>query len=87
MLRSSIRRRIGKTGLPLLYLLKLWVIALISGGLAFAVKREISSLHPIPCGIIVVSIYGILYLGLSLWIGLPQAKRALEVVRSRLKKP
>jgi putative peptidoglycan lipid II flippase len=87
LLRSSISRRIGKTGLPLPYLLKLWVIALISGGLAFAVKQEISSLHPIPCGLIVVSIYGMLYLGLSLWIGLPQAKRALEVVRRRLKKP
>jgi len=86
MLRSSIGHRIGKTGLPLPYLLKLWAIALISGGLAFGAGREVSSLPPILCGLIVIAIYGFLYLGSSLWIGLPQARRVIEIARRRLNK-
>ena len=86
LLRSSINRRIGKTGLPLRYLLKLFAIALISGALAFVVGRRIASLPPIPCGLIVVAVYGSLYLGFSIWMGLPQAKSVFEVVRKRPKK-
>ena len=86
LLRSSINRRIGKTGLPLRYLLKLFAIALISGALAFVVARGIASLPPIPCGLIVVAVYGTLYLGFSVWMGLPQAKSVFAVVRKRLKK-
>jgi putative peptidoglycan lipid II flippase len=86
LLRSAVNRRIGKTGLPLPYLIKLWAIALTAGGMAFAVKQGISSFPPILCGIIVISTFGILYLGMSAWTGLPQAKKALEAVRSRLHK-
>jgi putative peptidoglycan lipid II flippase len=85
LLRSAINRRVGKTGLPVSYLLKLWMITLVSGSLAFAVKWAVSALPPIPCGLIVISIYGTLYLALSLWMGLPQARSAFEVARRRFK--
>jgi hypothetical protein len=70
--------------LPLGYLFKLWMIALISGGLAFAAKLAIAFLPPIPCGLIVLSIYGILYAALSFRMGVPQARSVLEAARKRL---
>jgi len=79
LLRSAINRRIGKTGLSPAHLIKLWAIALISGGLAFTVKWAISSFPPLPLGLIVISIYGTSYFGFSLWIGLPEAKSALKI--------
>lgn len=65
LLRKTLNRRIGRTGLPAVYLLKLWAAAAICAGLAWALKLSFSSLHPIPLAAVVLGCYGVAYFGLT----------------------
>jgi putative peptidoglycan lipid II flippase len=61
LLRSTLNRRIGLTGLPKEYLAKLWATALVSAGAGYAVHHYFGSHKPILAAILVLGPYGILY--------------------------
>ena len=83
LLRSRLGKRIGRTTLPLRFAGSLWLIAAVSGAVAFAVKLALGGLHRFVFAAVVLGVFGVLYLSLTLAIGVPEA-RALA---ARVKRP
>jgi putative peptidoglycan lipid II flippase len=89
LLRRGLNRRIGRTGLPLSYVSKLWAAAGLSAALAFGLKYLLGQVHPIILAALVLTPYGLLYFALtSLW-GLPESRavvgRFTKVLGRRLR--
>ncbi len=84
LLRRSMNRKIGRTGLKYAYVTKLWAIALSSAVLSFAVKSGMTRFPPLVSGAAVLSIYGFLYFTSSVALGIPDARRVFEIFRKRL---
>ena len=61
LLRRTLNRRIGRTGLPLLLVSKLWAAAAIGAGVAWGLKLLVPPMHPLPLAIIVLGSYGVMY--------------------------
>ena len=74
LLRRSLNRRIGTTGLSFAYIAKLWIGALIGAGLAWAVKFVVAGWHPIPLAVVVLGVYGSCYFAIGYLFGLPPAR-------------
>jgi putative peptidoglycan lipid II flippase len=74
LLRRRLNARIGRTGLPPVFGLKLWVAAGASAAVGWGLKLMFGNLHPIVVAALVLTPYGLLYFGLtSLW-GLAEAR-------------
>ncbi|MGI8899050.1 MAG: murein biosynthesis integral membrane protein MurJ [Pyrinomonadaceae bacterium] len=86
LLRRTLNRRIGRTGLPLSYLLKLWFAAFLGAAAGWGCKLLLGPRHPVPVAILVLGIYGLSYFALSSAFGIPEARtmigRALRITRN-----
>ncbi len=74
LLRRSLNRRIGESGLPAAYLAKLWAAALLAAGIAWTVRHFIGLHRPILAAILILGAYGILYFAATLLFRLPEAR-------------
>jgi putative peptidoglycan lipid II flippase len=74
LLRSRLGRRIGRTALPLRFAGVLWVVALVSGAAAFLLKQQVNGLSRFVFAAIVLGAFGVLYLGITLALGIPEAR-------------
>jgi putative peptidoglycan lipid II flippase len=77
LLRRSLNRRIGPTGLPLAYALKAWTAALVAAGAGRALLLAIGHHNPIITAVFVLSTYGVCYFGLAMAMGLPEVRGLL----------
>jgi putative peptidoglycan lipid II flippase len=77
LLRRSLNKRIGHTGLPLSYAAKLWVGALLGAALGWGLKFVVGGWHPIPLAVVVLGGYGTCYFGLGYLFGLPPARAVI----------
>jgi putative peptidoglycan lipid II flippase len=77
LLRRALNRRIGQTGLPLGYVGKLWASAILSAGLAWALKFALGPVHPIIMAALVLTPYGLLYFALTSAWGLPESREVV----------
>lgn len=73
LLRRSLNRRIGKTGLSVSYVFKLWVAALLAADIGWTFKLLLENLHPIPLAAVVLGSYGIAYFAIAYFLELPEA--------------
>ena len=80
LLRSSLNRRIGHTGLPALVSVKLWSAALIAAAAAWGMKLALPLLHPVLEAVAVLTPFAAVYFGLTLMFGVVD-----ERVRKRLR--
>jgi putative peptidoglycan lipid II flippase len=80
LLRRSLNRKIGPSGLEARFLVKLWVASLVSGGAAFALKRELTGHHPFLRGLAVLGVFGAVYFPLGTLLGVDEAKQILARV-------
>jgi putative peptidoglycan lipid II flippase len=89
LLRRSLNRRIGRTGLPLGYIAKLWLAAAASAGLGWAIKLAIGNRHPVIVAALVLLPYGLSYFAITSALGVPAARvvvgRAARIVKRRKK--
>ena len=85
LLRHALTQRIGDVSLDDGYAMKLWLSALVSGGLAFAPKVFLPSNHPIFQALIVLTIYGASYFGATFFLGIEESQKAFRR-SSRVKK-
>jgi putative peptidoglycan lipid II flippase len=83
LLRRTLNRRIGRTGLPAGYLVKLWGMALVAAAAGWALHRFGGNHGPISLALLVLGSYGIIYFFGTWAMGLAEA-RALF---SRLRRP
>jgi putative peptidoglycan lipid II flippase len=74
LLRRGLNRQIGRTGLPLAYVSKLWASAGLSAAVALGLKYLLGGLHPIILAALVLTPYGLLYFALTTLWGLPEAR-------------
>ncbi len=85
LLRSSLNKRIGKTGLVLSNTVKLWISAIIAGLAAWIVKFYVREYHPVIFAIVVLGIYGVGYFAMATVFRIPEAE-ILKKAKSILKR-
>jgi putative peptidoglycan lipid II flippase len=78
LLRRTLNRRIGKTGLPFAFTVKLWAAAAVGAAVGWGLKLLIGARHPIPVAAIVLGAYGLIYFGLTMLLGIPEARTVVR---------
>ncbi len=86
MLRLSLNRRLGWTGLERSYLLRLWAMALTAAAVGVALKYSLHSGGGRLISLIVIALYGATYLGLAYIAKEPELKRFIAYVERRLRR-
>lgn len=74
LLRRGLNRRIGRTGLPASLVAKLWASAVAGAAIAWGVKVAVGAIHPILLAAIVLAPYGLVYLGATMALGVPEVR-------------
>lgn len=83
LLRRTLNSRIGDTGLPVDYTVKLWAASAAAAVAAWVVKLALPPIHPVAAGVMILGIYGLVFLGSTLLMRIPEASTALARVRRR----
>jgi len=73
LLRRTLNRRIGRTGLPASFVIKLWLGAIIAADIGWTFKLLLVNLHPIPLAAVVLGSYGTAYFGVTFALGISEA--------------
>jgi putative peptidoglycan lipid II flippase len=85
LLRRTLNRRIGRTGLAASYLAKLWFSALVGAGIGWALKWSIGPLNPLPLAALVLGGYGVTYFGITYVLRIVESRivigRALRLLK------
>jgi putative peptidoglycan lipid II flippase len=77
LLRRSLNRRIGKTGLLPQYVGKLWLAAGLGAAVGWGLKILLGHRHPLVMAIVVLGGYGVTYFGVTAAFGIGEAKRVI----------
>jgi putative peptidoglycan lipid II flippase len=80
LLRRALRSRVGSFSVPDGLLLKLWSVAVVSAALAYPLKLLLSG-HPVASGMVVLPCYGLLYVGGSWYLGVPEVDTLIGRMR------
>ncbi len=75
LLRRSLNRRIGQTGLPLSLGLRLWSAAFVAAAAAWSIKLTLPAAHPILRAVLILAPFGAVYLGLTVVFGVAEARQ------------
>ena len=75
LLRRKLNQRIGRTGLSLPFIAKLWIAAVVAASLGWAIKLFVGVDRPILTALAVLGPYGVSYFLLTSLFGLPEAGR------------
>ena len=73
LLRRGLGRRIGAVAMPRLLIPKLWTAAAVAAGVAWAIKLALPDVHPLIRGALTLGPYGVVYIALTIALGIPQA--------------
>jgi putative peptidoglycan lipid II flippase len=86
LLRRTLSRRIGRTGLPFAVVAKLWTAAIAGAVAAWLVKLVLGPQHPIVVAALVLLPYGLICVGTTYGWRVPEAQifveRVIRLVRS-----
>jgi putative peptidoglycan lipid II flippase len=87
LLRRTLNKRIGRTGLSVGYMAKLWASAIGGAALAWGIKLLIGTRHPAIVAALVLLPYGLTYFALAWLMRVPEAaaviNRTLRTLRLR----
>jgi putative peptidoglycan lipid II flippase len=84
LLRWRLNQRIGQTGLRRTMVAKLWSIAIVAALVAFALKHETAGWGPRPQALVVLPVYGFIYLGVARALKIPEFDSFIGMIRRRL---
>ena len=87
LLRQSLNRRIGRTGLPSSYVTRLWLGAGIGAAVGWGFRLLLGHRHPLIMAIVVLGGYGVTYFGVTAAFGVAEAKRVIGRVMRILRIP
>jgi putative peptidoglycan lipid II flippase len=85
LLRRSLNRRIGRTGLSGSYIIKLWIAALLAADIGWGFRLFIGNWHPIPLAAVVLGAYGLAYFGVAFILEIPEARAVIGRIIRTLK--
>src|SRR5689334_4462980 len=74
LLRSSLNRRIGRTGLASSYVATLWLASALGAAAGWGVKFMLPRLHPAVAAIGILGAYGIVFLGIAFALRIPEVQ-------------
>ncbi len=77
LLRRALNRRIGRTGLSLVYVIKLWLAAAIGAGVGWGIKLAIGDHHPVIVAGLVLVPYGFVYFAVTAALRVPELNSVL----------
>jgi putative peptidoglycan lipid II flippase len=84
LLRRTLNKRIGQTGLPLGYVAKLWLAAVVGAAVGWGIKLAIGSHHPAIMAALILLPYGFTYFAIAAVFRVPEVNtvfgRALRMV-------
>jgi putative peptidoglycan lipid II flippase len=86
LLRRSLNRKIGRTGLPLSFVVKLWIAAIVAAAIGWALKLVVGTERPVLSAIAILGPYGLSYFALTSLLGLPEASRMFGRITRLLKR-
>lgn len=86
LLRRSLNQRIGRTGLPTIYIAKLWAGALAGAVVGWGIKIALPSLHPIIIAGFVLVPFGLIYFGVTALLKIGEAKAVVGRITRILKR-
>ncbi|MDQ2974052.1 MAG: murein biosynthesis integral membrane protein MurJ [Acidobacteriota bacterium] len=85
LLRRTLNRRIGPTGLQASFVIKLWIAALLAADVGWALKLLLPKLHPVPLAAVVLGSYGVAYFAVTFVLEIAEARpvigRTLRLLR------
>jgi putative peptidoglycan lipid II flippase len=84
LLRASLNRQIGKTGLAPSYLIRLWIAALVAGLAGWGILRLLGETHPVARAAVVLVPFGMLYVAILAGWRVPEAGAFLARIRRRI---
>jgi putative peptidoglycan lipid II flippase len=82
LLRHALRSRVGSFSVSVPLLLKLWSIAIVSAALVYPLKFPFAG-HPVISGLVILPLYGLLYLGGARYLQIPEAGILIGRMRRR----
>jgi putative peptidoglycan lipid II flippase len=83
LLRRAVEARIGTSRVPWQRMALLWAFAALAGAASFALSLRLAAVAPVQRGLLVVAMFGIVYLGLAMAVGVPEARALVRRVRRR----
>jgi putative peptidoglycan lipid II flippase len=83
LLRRTLNRRIGQTGLPASLVAKLWTSAAIAAGAAWGLKLVLGDGHRIAFGIAILGTYGAIYFVAAYLLGVEECAGAMRRLARR----
>jgi len=84
LLRRTLNARLGSTGLPASLVAQLWTSAAAGAAAAWLVKVSLPAGGPIALAAAALIPFGVVYLGMTMIIGVPEARTAWRRVRRRI---
>lgn len=78
LLRRALNRRIGRTGLPGMFVGKLWLAAALGAAAAWGVKLAVGVEHPIVLAVAAIAPYGIVYFAVSGALGVTESRDIVQ---------
>jgi putative peptidoglycan lipid II flippase len=85
LLRRGLNRRIGQTGLPTPFVLKLWLAGVVGTIVGWSLKLLLGVRHPLPMALVVLGGYGVSYFAVTYAFNIGESKnvisRGLRILR------
>jgi putative peptidoglycan lipid II flippase len=81
LLRNALGKRIGETSLPSSFTARLWAIAFFAGALAYLVKLQVGTDHPILRAVLALPLYGGVYFAGTAALGVAEARTIFKSLR------
>jgi putative peptidoglycan lipid II flippase len=78
LLRGTLNRRIGKTGLPASFTLRLWMSALMAAAAAWGIKMALGTARPRVDGAAILAVYGVTYFAVTYALQVEESAAALK---------
>jgi putative peptidoglycan lipid II flippase len=79
LLRRALGRRIGSAQSDWGLLARLWIAAAVGVAVGWLVRSALPPVHPIPAAVVILGVFGCVYLGGAALLGVPQARRLLRM--------
>lgn len=83
LLRRTLNRRIGQTGLPASLVAKLWASAAVAAAVAWGVKSALGGRHPVVFGALIIGTYGAVYFAAAYLLGVEECAAAVRRLMRR----
>ena len=83
LLQRGLRRRIGHVGVPISFLVKVWIAALLAAAAARGLLFILGQRGHILLAVLVLSLYGIVFFAVTFALKLPESHSMLSLLRRR----